>query len=432
MAILDRTKAPEKITTGKIITPQAQQIRLANGAQLIVVNAGTQDVTKIEIIFDAGTRYQSQPLSARAAVSLLSEGTKTRTSQQIAEQFDFYGSFPEHSFDRDFASLTLYSTNKFLEQSLDVLGDMIYNPIYPEHELDIFKKKGKQALIVELEKVVTVARQNFFSTLFTNKHPYGAYATPDDFDLLQRSFITDFHDNYHTSTNCLIVLSGKISDKEIKVMEQILGKTPFGKPTENSKQILPPALKTPQKVFSYKNDALQSAIRIGKQMIKRNHVDFPKFMVLNTILGGYFGSRLMRNIREDKGYTYGISSTVLPFKETSVFVIGTEVGVDFTKDTLTEIYKEIDKICSEKVPESELDLVKSHLIGEVLRTFDGPFAIADSIASLYEYNDLDFTYFERTIETIKSVTSQELLDIANQYLGQKDFIESVAGKIDSI
>ncbi len=429
--MLDRTKAPEKKTTGKITIPQAQQIRLANGTQLIVVNAGTQDVAKIEIIFDAGTRYQNQSLSARGAISLLSEGTKTRTSQQIAEQFDFYGSFPEHSFDRDFASLTLYSTNKFLKQSLGVLGDMIYNPIYPEHELDIFKKKGKQALIVELEKVVTVARQNFFSTLFSNKHPYGAYATPDDFDLLQRNFIADFHDNYHSSSNCLIILSGKISDKEIKVVEEILGRTSYGKRPENSKQILTPTLQTPQKVFSYKNDVLQSAIRVGKQMIKRNHIDFPKFMVLNTILGGYFGSRLMRNIREEKGYTYGISSTILPFKETSVFVIGTEVGANFTKDTLSEIYKEIDLLCTQKVPDAELDLVKSHLIGEVLRTFDGPFAIADSIASLYEYNDLDFSYFERTIDTINSVSSTELLDVANKYLGQKDFIESVAGKLET-
>jgi len=139
----------------------------------------------------------------------------------------------------------------------------------------------------------------------------------------------------------------------------------------------------------------------------------------------------MRNIREEKGYTYGISSTILPFKETSVFVIGTEVGANFTKDTLSEIYKEIDLLCTQKVPDAELELVKSHLIGEVLRTFDGPFAIADSIASLYEYNDLDFSYFERTIDTIRSVSSTELLDIANKYLSQKDFIESVAGKLET-
>jgi predicted Zn-dependent peptidase len=429
--MLDRTKAPDKKTTGKIIIPQNQQIRLVNGAQLIVVNAGTQDVSKIELIFNAGTRYQNQALSARGAISLLSEGTNTRTSQQIAELFDFYGSFPEHSFDRDFASLTLYSTNKFLDKSLGVFADMLYNPTYPEHELDIFKKKGKQALIVELEKVVTIARQNFFSNIFSNQHPYGAYAVPEDFDRLQRDSIANFHNTYHASNDCLIILSGKITDKEIRTVEELLGKSTFGKGNNDPNQKLPSILQTQQKIFSYKNDAVQSAIRIGKQMIKRNHPDFPKFMVLNTILGGYFGSRLMRNIREDKGYTYGISSTVLPFKETSVFVIGTEVGVDFTKDTLSEIYKEIDKLCTEKVPEGELELVKSHLIGEVLRTFDGPFAIADSIASLYEYNDLDFSYFERTIETINTITSDQLLETANQYLRKDDLVECVAGKIEN-
>lgn len=429
--MLDRTKAPEKKASKKILIPQTQRIELVNGAPLIVVNAGTQDVSKIEIIFNAGTRYQNQALSARGAISMLSEGTTTKNSQQIAEQFDFYGSFPEHSFDRDFASLTLYSTNKFLDHSLSTLADMIYNPNYPDHELDIFKKKGKQALLVELEKVVTIARQNFFSTLFSNQHPYGAFAIPEDFDKLQRDYIVDFHNKHHASSNCLIILAGKITDKEIKTVETILGKCPFGNKTNAEKNNISATLQTQQKVFSYKNDAVQSAIRIGKQTIKRNHPDFPKLMVLNTILGGYFGSRLMRNIREEKGYTYGISSTILPFKETSVFVIGTEVGANFTKDTLSEIYKEIDKLCTEKVPESELELVKSHLTGEVLRSFDGPFAIADSIASLYEYNSLDFSYYDRTIETINTITADQLLETANQYLSKKDMVESVAGKIEN-
>ncbi|BDX38557.1 peptidase M16 [Tenuifilaceae bacterium CYCD] len=427
--MLDRTTAPKKNPTGRVSIPQTQNITLANGAKLIVIDAGTQEVSKIEIILHAGTRYQSQAISARAAISLLSEGTSTKNSQQIAELFDFYGSFPEHSFDRDFATLTLYSTNKYLDQSLGVLADMIYNPTYPEHELDIFKKKGKQSLIVELEKVVTIARQNFFSTMFGKDHPYGSYATPDEFDTLHRDNIANFHSQYHSSNNCIIVLAGKVSDKEIKAVEELLGKTNFGNNGTALNQPFPKSVISQQKVFSHKNDALQSAIRIGKELIKRDHEDFPKLMVLNTILGGYFGSRLMKNIREDKGYTYGISSTLLPFKETSVFVIGTEVGVDFTANTLREIYKEIEKLCTEKVPQSELDLVKSHLTGEVLRNFDGPFAIAESIASLYEYNNLDYSFFERTIDTINTVTPEQLIEIANKYLGQNDFVESVAGKI---
>jgi predicted Zn-dependent peptidase len=162
-------------------------------------------------------------------------------------------------------------------------------------------------------------------------------------------------------------------------VEELLGKTNFGNNGTDLNHPFPKSVISQQKVFSHKNDALQSAIRIGKELIKRDHEDFPKLMVLNTIIGGYFGSRLMRNIREDKGYTYGISSTLLPFKETSVFVIGTEVGVDFTADTLREKYKENEKLCTDKVPQSELDLVKSHLTGEVLRNFDGPFAIAKAL-----------------------------------------------------
>ncbi|MCB8964299.1 MAG: insulinase family protein [Bacteroidales bacterium] len=427
--MLNRTKAPDKIPAAKILIPKVQSSTLPNGAQLIVVEAGTQDVSKIEIIFNAGTRHQSQALSARGAIALLSEGTSAKNSHQIAELFDFYGSFPEHSFDRDFASLTLYSTNKFLDQSLAVFADMLYNPIYPEHELDIFRKKGKQSLIVELEKVVTLARQNFFSSMFGANHPYGTFATPDDFDSLNRDKIIEFHNQYHTSDNCLIILAGKVTDKEIKCVEKMLGSAKFGKEGSVKNQNVPQIGKTPQNVFAQKNEALQSAIRIGKQVVKRNHEDFSKLMILNTVLGGYFGSRLMRNIREDKGYTYGISSALLPFKDTSVFVIGTEVGADFTTSTLREIYSELNRLCTEKIPQSELDLVKSHLTGEVLRNFDGPFAIADSIASLYEYNDMDFSFFERTINTINTITPEQLIDTANKYFGKDDLVESIAGRI---
>lgn len=428
--MLNRTKAPERITVGKIHIPQTQHIKLANGARLVAINAGSQDVSKIEIIFNAGTRYQQQAIAARGAISLLSEGTNSKTSHQIAEMFDFYGSFQEHSFDRDFASLTLYSTNKFLEQSLSLLSDMMLNPIYPESELEIFKKKGKQALIVELEKVVTTARQNFFSSIFGSQHPYGSYAAPEDFDNLTAESIIAFHNQFHASNGCFIILAGKISDREIKIVEELLGKVPFGASTLHYPALPAPEGSPQQRVFSPKNDALQSAIRIGKQTINRNHPDFPGLMILNTVLGGYFGSRLMRNIREEKGYTYGISSTILPFKDSAVFLVGTEVGVDFTTATLKEIYKEINTLCNQRIPQDELDLVKNHLVGEMLRTFDGPFAIADSIAGLYEYNNLDYTFFERTIETINTITSGQLMDLANLYLGKSDFVESVAGRMD--
>ncbi|MBP9029931.1 MAG: insulinase family protein, partial [Bacteroidales bacterium] len=158
-----------------------------------------------------------------------------------------------------------------------------------------------------------------------------------------------------------------------------------------------------------------------------NHPDMPGLVVLNTILGGYFGSRLMRNIREDKGFTYGISSFIIPMAELSALVVSTEVGSAFTEKTVDEVFKEMIKLQTEPVSNDELELVRGYMTGQVLRTFDGPFAIADSLASLFQYNNLDFEYINNLIRTINEITPTQLLGLAKKYLDVDRMVVSIAG-----
>lgn len=425
---MNRAIPPRIILPDQINIPTPQVYKFGNGNQLVAINAGTQDVAKVEIIVGAGTRYQEKMLAARSTAALLSEGTAKLTSQQIAENLDYLGSFSEAIATHDFASLTLFANNKQLDRSLDILSEMFYSPSFPENELEIHRKKSKQVFIVSEEKVATLARRAFYKKIFGNGHPYGQYAQVEDFDAITRSDLVRFHTDNYLGNSLFIVISGRISDNEVGLVEKYFGSS-IKKPNPANCALPGIELGSAAQVFTEKSDSLQNAIRIGKATISRNHPDFPSLMVLNTVLGGYFGSRLMSNIREDKGYTYGINSMLVPFSQASVWVIGTQVGCEYSTDTVSEIYKEIERLKNEEIVADELDLVKSYLMGEVLRTFDGPFAISESFAGIYEYNNFDFSYFNRTIETINSVTSKQLLNIANKYLTYEGMVESVAGKI---
>jgi len=430
--MLNRKSPPLRQIPNKIDIAKAQEISLPNGIRLLVVNAGSEDVCRLDFNFLAGSRYQQKRIESRATMALLTEGTLNMTSHQIAEKFDFYGSFCEHASDRDFGKITLLSLNKYLDKSLEVLEQVIKHPAFPEKELETYRIKGKQSLIVELEKVTTHARQDFFKGLFGSTHPYGVYAEPQDYLDLKRIDVVDFHQKFLTSNRCTIVLSGKIGDTEISAAIKHFGESSWG--DRSTDPIDFPAIVTPnqKKYFSLNTDALQSAIRIGRQLVNRKHPDYSGLVFLNTILGGYFGSRLMKNIREDKGYTYGISSSILTLKELCVLVIGTEVGAEFTFPALKEIYFEIDRLKNEPVSEGELDLVRNYLLGELLRSFDGAFAIADSVTSLFEYNDLDYGFFDRTIETIKTITPEQIMNLANSYLRNEDLVECVAGPASNL
>lgn len=423
---IDRAVQPQRVSVSSIKIPKPDIIVLNNGFKVLVINAGSQDLARVEVIFRAGTRFQPKPLVANAAISLLRDGTISRTSHQIAEELDFYGSFLEPSFSRDFASVTFYTIGKHFYRSLDVLADILTNPTYPQHELELFCKKGKQSLLVDLEKVSTLSRQRFFSALFGSNHPYGSFATPNDYDVLSQTDLVQFRNRYHKASNGLIVIAGKVDAKQVDFLVNGFN-NPIFEQCDDIELGLPSFTTTDYRVFSYKKDAVQAALRIGRVLPKRNHPDMPGLVVLNTILGGYFGSRLMRNIREDKGFTYGISSFIIPMAELSALVVSTEVGSAFTEKTVDEVFKEMIKLQTEPVSNDELELVRGYMTGQVLRTFDGPFAVADSLASLFQYNNLDFEYINNLIRTINEITPTQLLGLAKKYLDVDRMVVSIAG-----
>lgn len=425
MKELNRNFTPNIRTVADINYQQPVIHKLDNGIPVYQLQTGTQDIVKIEFIFNAGLWYEQKALVSWFTNKMLKEGTQNFTARQIADKIDYYGAHLELNADKDKAYITVYTLNKYLTEILPVVEDVIFYPLFPENELNIKIQNKKQEFIVNSKKVKNIARRKFNELLFGENHPYGKFVNEADYDTIKQEDIIEFHKNNYFITDCKIIAAGSIRNDLLEILNKYFGKY-TDKNSRKGHQVITAESSKLQMVHYKKEDALQSAIRIGKKLFNKKHPDFLKLKVLNTILGGYFGSRLMTNIREDKGYTYGIGSAVVSMQHSGYFFITSEVGADVTQKAIDEIYHEIDVLQNEKVPESELTLVKNYMLGSFLRSIDGPFALSENFKGLVEY-DLDYNYLNSFIDIVKQINADEIQLLAQRYLDKKSLIELKVG-----
>jgi len=424
--MIDRLHAPAFKTFDKIDVINANKSKLNNDVDLFTVSAGSQEITRLEFVFKAGMYYQPATLVSSFTNSLMESGTKSFSAHELSDGIDFYGSFLELGVGQDYSGVTLFSLNKYLKDSLKFVQEIIQAPVFDANEFNIHLTNKKQRHFINSQKVNVIARRKFSELLFGEKHPYGMQVQDSDFDRVNRNEILDFYQKNYSNKSCTIIASGNLPDDLTSTLNDLFGKK-WG--SESGLHSNPEKINSASqnKHFFVKEDAVQSAIRIGRVLFNKTHPDFFHMQVLNTILGGYFGSRLMANIREDKGYTYGIGSGIMSLVNSGYFFISTEVGADVTEAAVKEIYKEIAILREELVSTEELETVRNYILGQFLRSVDGPFALADKFRAIWEFG-LDYSYFDSYIKAVRTVTPQQLRDVANKYLQEKDLIECIVGR----
>lgn len=423
--MLNRTLAPEskQVDDIKFIEPLKQQ--LDNGIPVFTINAGQQELVRIEFIFENVNWDAAKPLQALAVNHLINNGTASLTAKEIAEKVDYYGAFLQTEYGADQSAIKLYSLNKHLPAVLPILLSILTDSIFPEEELGIFIQNQKQSLQVSLQKNDFLARRHFAHTLFGHT-TYGSNIGPADYEAIKRVDLQNYFSAAYTAKNCTIVVAGKFEQREFDLLNTVFGRDFKGQEPATVNRFSFDSKKGAELLIE-KPDAIQSAIRMGMLSFTRNHPDFPGFQVLNCLLGGYFGSRLMANIREDKGYTYGIGSAVVSLKDAGYFFIATEVGTDVCQSALHEIEKEIDLLKTETIAEEELSLVRNYMLGSMLGSLENAFSHADKFKNVY-FSGLDYEYYHRYIHTVKTITAQDLNQLANRYLNTDQFTKVVVGK----
>ena len=399
-----------------------KKFTLKNGVDVYTVEAGAEEVMSIEWVYYAGNWYEDKNLVAATTNLMLKNGTSAKTAFQVNEHFEYYGSYLNRSCHSETATVTLHCLTKHIKELLPVVKELLTDSVFPEEELAIAKQNMKQKLQVSLKKSDFVAGRLIDVYLYGEQHPYGRFSREEDFDALTRDQLLKFYENYYQQGKLVLFAAGRLPSDLEELLNENFGDL-SNKPVEENKFAIS---KTDEKKFRISNDpdGVQGSIRIARPFISRHHPDYMKAQVLNTLFGGFFGSRLMDNIREDKGYTYGIHSYFQNHLHDAAWMISTEAGKDVSEATITEVYKEMKILRDEPVEDDELLLVKNFLMGTVLGDLDGPFHIIARWKSII-LNNLDENYFYQSVDTIKSITAKELQELANKYLVPEDFYELV-------
>jgi zinc protease len=426
--MLNRKIAPpiKDATEFRLELPPYKQHTLANGIDVYAIDLGNVDAMMVSWIFDAGNSFEGQKGLAAAVNTLLKNGTSTRNAFDINEHFEYYGAYLGRACHHETADITLHCLNKHVQELLPVVAELIADSVFPEEELDIYKKNGRQRLQVNLKKSEFVAGRLIDAYLYGPTHPYGKYSALEDFAALQQEELKAFFQQQYQNGRCRIFVAGKLPADILRQIERHFGSLPLhgaGKGTTAPAPAITPAI---EKKYNIVNDpnGVQGSIRIARSFPNRHHPDFQKMQMLNNVFGGFFGSRLMTNIREDKGYTYGIHSYLLNNIQESALLISTEAGKEVCAATIEEVYKEMKLIREEPIEEEELQMARNYTIGTILGDLDGPFHVAGRWKNIL-LNGLDGNYFNEGIRIVKTITPPELQELANKYLHPEDFFELV-------
>ncbi len=424
--MLNRTQAPIQHGIGEINLEIPEEINFSNGLKVFVFRAPEQELIKAEFIFNNLFEETENPVRNTALSSMLKEGTFTLTSAQIAEKIDYYGAYlvPEFSFDQN--ALTLYSLNKHIDAVLPIVYDVLNNSIVPEQELETYVRNNSQSLQISLEKTDFIARRKFYHELF-GKTRYGVAVTENLLQQLSREDLLDLYKKQIQPKNATLFLSGNITNDVLNSFrsffeDQWIGESPI---------IQYPFIQKSNHEFDLiqieKSTALQSSIRMGKIGIKRSHVDYPALQFVNTLFGGFFGSRLMSNIREEKGYTYSIGSMVANLNHAGFISVVTDVGSEYVDDTLFQIALESKRLQEERVSTEEIELVRNYMLGGMLGSLESIFSHVDKFKSVY-FSGLTLDYYTYYSNVIRNLNSDQIQDIAQKYLGVEDMVKVLVGK----
>ena len=398
---------------------------LPNGVKIYVIDGGAQEINRIEIAFGGGTFDEQKPMVSTLVAAMTVHGSARHSSQEIAEQLDFYGSwFGSRSLDHH-TVITLHSLNRCLGNVLPMIADAVMHPAFPENEFQLVRAKMRGAYQTARNKVKYISNVHAQRLFFGEEHPLARDVQDSHFDDINTSDLREFHNRYYQPQNCTIVLAGRIDDSVLRLVTDTFGSLPRGGEVST-----PHTHAIRRSATRYATVHHPGAVQAGITMLMpapgRSHTDYIKLRVLVMALGGYFGSRLMSNIREDKGYTYGITASLLGRATVANISISTECDNAYVAPLIAEVRKEIDRMSREPIPDEELDMVKQFIISDLAKTLDTPFAIASYLDTTLFFG-VDNDYFNRQVQEVAAATPAELMQLARKYLQADDATIVVAG-----
>lgn len=422
--ILDRSKAPEFRIPNEISFPKPESRTLSNGVPVFFIPTPEIDAVKVEI--SSGADPFSVPfeklLVPSFTLQMLLEGTKSKSANELDDIFDTFASEVEPHIGFEFLGLSLLTTKKHFSSVLPIFRELLTEATFPEKELAKRKKQKALSISIQKEQNGHRASQLFRKFLFGENHPFGQIADVDDVNRFEKTDLNNFYEN-NLWNKPEIFLTGNINSKEFESIVGFFETLPIHDQIQTTQSFINGSN---LRFLEEKEKSLQSSIRIGCHMIPKTHPDYLPLLVFNTILGGYFGSRLIKNIREEKGHTYGISSSLGSLRSSDYWVVMADVIKENANEVIEEIYKEILLLQTIPISQNELDTVRNYMVGKLLTQFSSGFDLISRFKSIHE-SGLDFGFFQKQLDYILTFSPDDIIRVGNKYFDRENMVEVIVG-----
>jgi zinc protease len=425
--VLNRLQPPPTFPLTQLVLPTPTVSHLPNGARLHLLAHNAQPVLRLQVVLPAGKRQEPLPGVAQLAARMLTEGTATRTAREIADMVAFYGASLDCEAGPDRATLTLYCLARHLPTLLPLVQEVLAAPSFPEEELRQMQQRIGQNMRVERQKTSYRASEELNRQLFGAESAYGRPFDEESFSQLTVAELRAFHAATYAPASAEIFLSGDVAG----VAEAVATSLGQWQPAAASPAVTEaPAAAQDAAAASLVTvpveGSIQASLRVGRRWPALTEAQTPELLLLVKVLGGYFGSRLMRNIREDKGFTYGIHASVVAREQAASLVIGTDVNGEQADATRHEIAYELTRLQTEPLGDDELETVKNYTLGKLM----GETATVFEQADRYRYvvlHGLRPDYYAELVRRTQAATAEELQELARIYLSPADMLTVVAG-----
>ncbi|MCP9236477.1 pitrilysin family protein [Lewinella sp. JB7] len=405
--------------------PPAREWTLSNGLRVVAVEVEQAPILAVEMIWRAGRPYEAQRLVAGTTNALLTEGSKNYRAAELERYFEQYGTALQTPEDMDTANLSVHTILRHAPRLLPVMTEVIAQPSFAPREFKRYLKRSRQQLREDLQDPDTFAYRLLSEAAFGPDNPYGYGGDREDYDALTLEQVRDHYRKYYGAANATLRVVGKLNSEVENLLETTFGQLPAGQPAPAPHYRIPEA--APRLLQHHRPRAQQTMIRRGRRGFRITDPDYPGLCVLETILGGYYGSRLMRNIREEKGYTYGIDTDLDIYRFDGTFGISADVANENVAEVRREILTEMDKLRQDLVPADELDMVRAYLIGGLVMDLDGPLAVSSRYRSAIIKGYDATEHLRRLDETIRNISAEEVRDLAQRYLRPEQDYEVIVG-----
>jgi len=424
---IDRSQAPQSGALNITTFPDAIHYTLGNGMPVYLIPFGREDLVEIQMLYAAGHSYEPQPGICSVTARMLQEGNRSYDSLGFAEILDFYGASLDIESGNENTTFSLVTLTKHLDKTLELFQEMLYHPTFPEKEFQLHIQRMLQQIQLEEQKTSYVARRYFGRHLFGKGHPYGQHTGKEELSAIEYNSLAKYYNEYLKPGPQAILCTGRFDIEYMKdVLNNSLGRLAYHPHTHRS-SAEERLFTTEPGYFTYPvKESLQSTIRAGLPTISKGHADYYKLQMVSIILGGYFGSRLMKNIREDKGYTYGIHCSLMGLKYAGYCTISTDVAHANIEDTIREIKKEIKILQEGLMPYSELEIARNYLYGALLSRRETLFQIGGIIKNALIVGQ-DIHDMNRVFREVEEITPEEIQTYARKYLNLDSIVWVIAG-----